>query len=191
MRTLVERIERAFPGAVAFVERDTLDVRSRLAIYAVADVLVVTSVRDGLNLLPLEYMLSREACAGALVLSEFSSLARILSSSITCNPSSIRKTSAALRRALELPAEARAARAAPDLVWCTKNTSSAWCRRVLRDVAAAAPSDEEALALDDGGGEAQRVHGVHRVHAVAAHHGVPRLSGRPSPSAARKAAGLT
>ena len=59
-------------GAVAFTECAELDLRSRLAIFAITDVLVVTSLRDGLNLLPLEYMLAREADPGALVVSEFS-----------------------------------------------------------------------------------------------------------------------
>ena len=53
--TLVARIQRSFPASVAFRECAELDVASRLAIYEVADVLVVSSVRDGLNLLPIEY----------------------------------------------------------------------------------------------------------------------------------------
>ena len=76
--SLVARINRGFPGAVVFRECAGLDIRSRLAIFAVTDVLVVTAVREGLNLLPIEYMLAREHEPGALVLSEFCSLARIL-----------------------------------------------------------------------------------------------------------------
>ena len=53
--TLVARVNGAFPNSVVFQECAELDVRSRLAIFAVTDVLVVTSVRDGLNLLPIEY----------------------------------------------------------------------------------------------------------------------------------------
>ena len=66
-----------------------------LALWAVADVLLVTSVREGLNLAPLEFMIAREARPGAIVLSEFSSLARVLSGPVLCNPWSVRKVSAA------------------------------------------------------------------------------------------------
>ena len=140
---LVERINASFPRAVHFIERHSCHLRERLALWAVTDILVVTSVREGLNLLPIEYILARQRMTpGAIVLSEFCSLARVFSGCLTCNPWSVRKVSAALQRALQLPSEARAARAASDLSWCLQNTASAWAQRVLRDVAAAAkPAD--------------------------------------------------
>lgn len=41
-------------------EKKELDLVERLALWSVADVLVVTSVREGLNLMPLEFMVARE-----------------------------------------------------------------------------------------------------------------------------------
>ena len=96
--SLVTRINHAFPGAVVFTEcKNGLDIRSRLAYFAITDVLVVTAVREGLNLLPIEYMLARESHPGVIVLSEFCS-PRDPGGSITCNPWSVRKVSAATRR---------------------------------------------------------------------------------------------
>lgn len=150
--SLVARINRAYPKAVVFSEAAGLDLRSRCAIFAVTDVFVATAVREGLNLLPIEYMLAREHAPGALVLSEFCSLARILVGAITCNPWSVRKASAALSRALELPREARVARAAQDFKWCLTNTSSVWAQRVLRDVVAAGASSTVGRSADESGG---------------------------------------
>ena len=51
-------------------------------------------VREGLNLLPFEYLLAREhfpGGPGAIVVSEFSASARVLSGGVPCNPWSIRK----------------------------------------------------------------------------------------------------
>ncbi len=135
--------------------------------------LLVTSVREGLNLLPLEYLLTNEASPGSLVLSEFGSLARVLSGAVQRNPWSVRKMSAAIQRALGLDAQARATRLARDIAWCRSNTATEWARRVLADVAAAAaaPGSERggggglglgfgwrprpAVGMDDGKGFTQ------------------------------------
>ena len=58
---LVERINARFAGAVIFEERAEVALAERLALWAITSVLLVTSVREGLNLLPFEYVLSREA----------------------------------------------------------------------------------------------------------------------------------
>ena len=71
---IIERINLAFPRAVHFRECRSFDIASRLALWSVTDVFVVTSVREGLNLLPVEYILAREQTPGVLVLSEFCSL---------------------------------------------------------------------------------------------------------------------
>lgn len=148
---LIERINAAFPGSVHFRECRAFDLASRLALWSVTEIFVVTSVREGLNLLPIEFLLAREHSPGVLVLSEFCSLARILSSSIVCNPWSVRKVSAALQRAVQLAPDARAQRAAADLRWCSENTARVWAKRMLDDVEAASKRK-----LDDGLNEDER-----------------------------------
>ena len=46
---------------------------------------------------------AREAAPGALVLSEFAALARVLSAAVRCNPWSVRQVSGAIERALDQP----------------------------------------------------------------------------------------
>jgi len=58
-------------------------------------------VREGLNLLPFEYLLAREhfpGGPGAIVVSEFSASARVLSGGVPCNPWSIRKVGVLVHR---------------------------------------------------------------------------------------------
>ena len=88
--------------------------------------------------MPFEYLLAREGNPGALLLSEFSSVARVLSGAVTTNPFSIKKVGLAIETALSLPPDERARRAAADLASTRLDSTSAWARRVLLDVTRAA-----------------------------------------------------
>ncbi len=59
------------------------------AIYRAADVMVVTPLRDGMNLVAKEYVACRQADDGALVLSEFTGAARELRQAYLVNPHDI------------------------------------------------------------------------------------------------------
>lgn len=61
--------------------------RSELtALYRAADVMAVTPLRDGMNLVAKEYVAARTDLGGALVLSEFAGAARELRQAYLCNP---------------------------------------------------------------------------------------------------------
>ena len=83
-----------------------------LAYYRVADVGLVTPLRDGMNLVAKEFVTSQHAGAsdGALVLSEFTGAAEQLHGAILCNPFDVEGVAGAIELALELPAEDRRAR---------------------------------------------------------------------------------
>jgi trehalose 6-phosphate synthase len=57
-----------------------------IALYVAADVMLVTSVRDGMNLVAKEYVACRYDLGGALVLSEFTGAAAELTSAFLVNP---------------------------------------------------------------------------------------------------------
>ena len=58
-----------------------------LALYAVSDVCLISSTRDGMNLVAYEYIACQEERNGVLVLSEFAGVAQSLANgSIICNP---------------------------------------------------------------------------------------------------------
>jgi alpha,alpha-trehalose-phosphate synthase [UDP-forming] len=78
------------------------------ALYLAADVMLVTSLRDGMNLVAKEYVACREDETGALVLSEFTGAADELSGAFLVNPHDIEGMKDAIVRAATVPpAEAR------------------------------------------------------------------------------------
>lgn len=76
--------------------------RERLAgMYRAADVALVTPVRDGMNLVALEYVAARGKAGGHLILSEFAGAANFLPEARLVNPYSTMDVSSALNVALE------------------------------------------------------------------------------------------
>nr|ABV26721.1 trehalose-6-phosphate synthase [Actinoplanes sp. SN223/29] len=74
--------------------------------YAAADVMMVTPLRDGMNLVAKEYIACRGDTGGALVLSEFAGAATELRQSFLCNPHDPDGVKDALLRAINAePAE--------------------------------------------------------------------------------------
>ncbi|MDQ2813271.1 MAG: trehalose-6-phosphate synthase [Actinomycetota bacterium] len=78
------------------------------ALYLAADVMLVTPLRDGMNLVAKEYVACRNDESGALVLSEFTGAADELNGAFRVNPHDIEGLKDAIVRATSVgPAEAR------------------------------------------------------------------------------------
>jgi trehalose 6-phosphate synthase len=78
------------------------------ALYLAADVMLVTSLRDGMNLVAKEYVACRHDETGALVLSEFTGAADELGSAFLVNPHDIEGLKDAIVRAASIsPREAK------------------------------------------------------------------------------------
>lgn len=75
--------------------------------YRAADLCLVTSLHDGMNLVAKEYVAARSNLGGALVLSRFTGASRELPDALLVNPYDIDQTAEAVRYALEMPAEER------------------------------------------------------------------------------------
>jgi len=71
--------------------------------YRAADVCMVTSLHDGMNLVAKEFVTARDDERGALILSQFTGAARELKDALIINPYDIGQTAEALRAALEMP----------------------------------------------------------------------------------------
>lgn len=83
-------------------------VEEMVALYLAADVMLVTALRDGMNLVAKEYVTARSADDGALVLSEFAGAADQLKQALLVNPHDIDGLKSAILRAVNLdPKEAR------------------------------------------------------------------------------------
>jgi trehalose 6-phosphate synthase len=105
-----------------------------VAMYQAADVMVVTPLRDGMNLVAKEYVASRIADDGALVLSEFAGAADELRQAFMVNPHDIDGMKATLLIAMRSGERdlARRMRAMRRIV--RENTVGVWARRFLADI---------------------------------------------------------
>jgi trehalose 6-phosphate synthase len=72
-------------------------------LYAAADVMLVTPLRDGMNLVCKEYVASRHRGGGALVLSEFAGAAGELRQALLVNPHDVVGLRETIARAIALP----------------------------------------------------------------------------------------
>jgi trehalose 6-phosphate synthase len=81
----------------------TYDRRELVALYLAADVIVVTPLRDGMNLVAKEYVAARTDEQGVVVLSEFAGAADQLADALLVNPHDIDGLKAALLEALYMP----------------------------------------------------------------------------------------
>ncbi len=75
-----------------------------VTLYSIADVMLVTPLRDGMNLVAKEYIASRTDGTGVLILSETAGAAKELTESMLINPNDISEISASIKGALEMPA---------------------------------------------------------------------------------------
>jgi trehalose-6-phosphate synthase len=78
--------------------------------YRAADVCLVTSLHDGMNLVAKEFVAARDDEQGVLILSRFTGAARELRDAVIVNPYDIERTADAIRYALEMEPETRTAR---------------------------------------------------------------------------------
>lgn len=78
--------------------------------YQAADVCIVTSLHDGMNLVAKEFVASRHDEDGALILSQFTGASRELRDALLVNPYDIEQLAESIRRALEMAPEERHAR---------------------------------------------------------------------------------
>jgi trehalose 6-phosphate synthase len=82
--------------------RQSFDRDELAALYCAADVMMVTPLRDGMNLVAKEYVAARIDRGGALVLSEFAGAANELRHAFLCNPHDADDVKGALMRAIRV-----------------------------------------------------------------------------------------
>ncbi len=97
------------------------------ALYAVTDVCLVTSLRDGMNLVSYEYVACQSSNAGVLILSEFAGAAQSLGAgAILVNPWNVRDMAAAIEDALTMTEAERRERQRQNFFHITVHTAQAW-----------------------------------------------------------------
>ncbi|NNG21196.1 trehalose-6-phosphate synthase [Naumannella sp. ID2617S] len=112
------------------------------ALYTTADIMVVTPLRDGMNLVAKEFVACRRDGDGALVLSEFAGAAKELKQAYLVNPYDINGLKASMMEAASAPEAERKRRMRAMRKQVFENDIDRWADRFLTDLKQADPTAE-------------------------------------------------
>lgn len=113
----------------------SLDFHALCALYAVTDVALVTSLRDGMNLVSYEFVACQALKKGVLILSEFAGAAQSLGAgAILVNPWNITEVAASIGYALNMPADEREKRHQHNFMHVTTHTSQEWAETFVSEL---------------------------------------------------------
>lgn len=123
-----------------------LSQREYFALLRVADVGLITTVRDGMNTTSLEYIICQQTNHSPLILSEFSGTAGTLPSAIHINPWDLGGVAGAIDRALKMPADQRNEQHAKLYKHVITHTISTWSRLFLHRLLTNLSSFDQSVA---------------------------------------------
>jgi trehalose 6-phosphate synthase/phosphatase len=126
------------------VEADDL-----LALYRAADAMVVTPLRDGMNLVAKEYVAARVDELGVLVLSEFAGAAAELEAALIVNPYDIGGTANALRRAISMTEAEQRVRMRKLRALVSGHPVATWARSFVEELQGAERGASAGFSLAD------------------------------------------
>jgi trehalose 6-phosphate synthase len=104
-----------------------------IELYRAADVCLVTSLHDGMNLVSKEFIAARYDERGVLILSRFAGAARELSEALIVNPYHVEETADALYRAITMPDAEQRERMASLRMTVREFNVYRWAGRMLAD----------------------------------------------------------
>lgn len=109
-----------------------------VALYAQADVMLVTPIRDGMNLVAKEYVASKRRRGGVLVLSEMAGAIDELPEALSINPNDAHSVADAMYQALAMPVREQKQRLAAMQDRLSAITVQTWGKEFMADLDAAA-----------------------------------------------------
>ncbi|XP_073139414.1 probable alpha,alpha-trehalose-phosphate synthase [UDP-forming] 7 isoform X2 [Henckelia pumila] len=122
-------------------------IGERMAYYSIAECVVVTAVRDGMNLTPYEYIVCRQGVSGAepgsdlsgpkksmLVVSEFIGCSPSLSGAIRVNPWNVESTAEAMNEAISMADPEKELRHEKHYRYVSTHDVAFWSRSFLQDM---------------------------------------------------------
>ncbi|KAJ4703738.1 Alpha,alpha-trehalose-phosphate synthase 1 [Melia azedarach] len=113
----------------------SLDFHALCALYAVTDVALVTSLRDGMNLVSYEFVACQASKKGVLILSEFAGAAQSLGAgALLVNPWNITEVAASIGYALNMAADEREKRHQHNFMHVTTHTSQEWAATFVSEL---------------------------------------------------------
>lgn len=115
---------------------NTIEIDVLLALYRRAQCALVTSKRDGMNLVCMEYVVAQgEGGDGVLVLSEFTGAASLLGDALLVNPWDEDSIADAVYQGFKMPSSVRTERLRGMQTVLSKYSSTEWAKTFLKDLA--------------------------------------------------------
>ena len=149
---LVGRINGRF-GTIEFMPihflHQSVNFDELTALYAVSDVCLVSSTRDGMNLVSYEYIATQRDRHGVMILSEFTGAAQSLNGSLIVNPWNTEELARAIHNAVTMSPEQREANYRKLERYVFKYTSAWWGQSFVTELTRL--SDEDTGALKSSG----------------------------------------
>ena len=135
INSLVERINWKYSSdswsPIIFI-RKYFTPRELLGIYRMANMCLVSSLHDGMNLVAKEYVAAAPDNKGILVLSQFTGAARELGDAITFNPYNYEDCAEAIKHALTLPEKERKSRMKKMKAAVRENNIYRWSAKIIQ-----------------------------------------------------------
>lgn len=118
-----------------------------VALYAISDACIVSSTRDGMNLVSYEYIACQQQRHGVMVLSEFAGAAQSLNGSIIVNPWNTEELAQAIYDAVTMDDKARAQNHQKLYRYVTKYTAAYWGLSFVTELTRVAAEYDSRMAL--------------------------------------------
>ncbi|KAL2174929.1 glycosyltransferase family 20 protein [Thermothelomyces heterothallicus CBS 202.75] len=142
---LVGRINGKF-GTIEFMPihflHQSVSFDELTALYAVSDVCLVSSTRDGMNLVSYEYIATQRERHGVMILSEFTGAAQSLNGSLIVNPWNTEELANAIHDAVTMSPEQREANFRKLERYVFKYTSAWWGQSFVTELTRISAADE-------------------------------------------------
>ncbi|KAK4523787.1 hypothetical protein GAYE_SCF00G1683 [Galdieria yellowstonensis] len=137
IRSLVNQINERYGNQnyqpVMYFERE-ISFDERVAMYSRADAFFLTPIRDGLNLVPYEYIVSASEGKGQLILSEFTGCSRALSGAVRVNPWNVEEVASVIDRVMQLDQNEISRKLQADYKYVTAHSTMEWAESFLADL---------------------------------------------------------
>lgn len=152
---LVGRVNGKFATAeytpVRYLQR-TIEHDQLVALYNTADVGIISSIKEGINLQAMEFIAAqKESCGGVLVYSEFAGCASSFQGALLVNPMHIEQVAASIDTALKMSTTTKRIRHHQLSRYVNTYTSTLWAQRImsaLNEAAATAQAYNRLEKLD-------------------------------------------
>ncbi len=137
IKNLVDRVNQRFGSPdfqpILFINRHA-DAKEVHLWYKIANICLVTSLHDGMNLVAKEFICSREDGDGVLVLSRFAGASRELKEALVINPFDISQMSQAIEQAIDMPKPQRQHRMSALRNRVNEHNIFRWAGWILKDI---------------------------------------------------------